>query len=68
MVIAQLLTITWNEHNAGAHSAQLDGILDSIKQLREEYERRTREFSMWDSNSIGMSLAIWIYVHLKSKI
>lgn len=50
VIIAQLLTINWDEHNGSAYSAELIDILESIKQLREEYEFRTREFS----NSIGL--------------
>lgn len=58
MVVAQLLTINWNEYDGGAHGADLIGILESIKQLREEYEYRVHEFSMWESNSIGLSSSI----------
>lgn len=54
--VAQLLTIEWNEYNGGAHSAELVEILESIKQLREEYEYRAHEYSMSESNSIGLSI------------
>lgn len=64
---AQLLTIDWNGYSGSAHRAELNGILESIKRLREEYESRIREFPMWESNSIGLSLSMHKYVHLESK-
>lgn len=64
---AQLLTINWTEHNDSANSAELKGILRSLKQLREEYENRKRAFATWEPNSIGASLSTRISVHLKSK-
>lgn len=53
--IAQLITINWNEHNDNARSTKFIGLLESIKQLREQYEYRVHEFSLWESNSIGLS-------------
>lgn len=60
--VAQLLTINWNEYDGCAHNADLIGILESIKQLHEDYEYRGHEFSMWDTNSIGLS-----FVNIKYK-
>lgn len=65
--VAQLLTIEWNEYDGGAHSAELFGILEGIKQLREQYEYRAHELSMWESNSIGLSSSTSNIYYINSK-
>lgn len=63
--LAQLLTINWSDGENGARSAEFFGVLESIKQLREQYEYRAK---LLESNSIGLSSEINLYVQCSFKI